>query len=58
MAAATLDVRSGGGVLQVRLGDGSVRLAGPSRMVGDVMVDRDVLAGLVAERTKDVVAAL
>jgi hypothetical protein len=58
MAAATVEVRSGGGVLQVYLGDKSVRLAGPARMVGEVMVDRDALRGFVAERAEDVVAAL
>jgi diaminopimelate epimerase len=58
IAADAVDVRSGGGILRVRFTDSSVMLAGPARMVGEVMVDLDVLRGLVAERSGDVVSVL
>jgi len=58
MTSTTVDVRSGGGILQVRFASDSVRLKGPARMVGEVMMDLDVLGGLVAERSGEVVAVL
>ncbi len=58
MASDTVEVRSGGGVLRVRFEPESVILGGPVRMVGDVLVDLEVLRGLVAERDEEVVAAL
>ncbi len=58
MTSQTVQVRSGGGALQVRFADASVMLKGPARMVGEVMVDLDVLGGLVAERSGEVVAVL
>jgi diaminopimelate epimerase len=58
MTSPTVEVRSGGGVLQVRFAGDSVMLKGPARMVGEVMVDLDVLGGLVAERSGEVVAVL
>ncbi|MGO9343911.1 MAG: diaminopimelate epimerase [Acidimicrobiales bacterium] len=58
MTSPTVDVRSGGGILQVRFANDIVMLKGPARMVGEVMVDLDVLGGLVAERSGEVVAVL
>ena len=58
LASETVDVRSSGGVLRVRIGPTNVMLAGPARMVGAVMVDLEVLRGLVAERSEEVVAVL
>jgi diaminopimelate epimerase len=58
MTSPTVEVRSGGGVLHVRFAGDSVMLKGPARMVGEVMVDLDVLGGLVSERSGEVVAVL
>jgi diaminopimelate epimerase len=50
LASATVEVASGGGILVVRLGQGKATLAGPARMVGEVIVELAVLAELVADR--------
>ena len=53
-----VEVRSGGGVLRVKLGSASVTLSGPARMIGELTVDGTLLSALVAERREEVVAAL
>ncbi len=42
----------------MQLAQSTVTLAGPARMVGEVTVGLDVLRGLVADRSEEVVAAL
>jgi diaminopimelate epimerase len=64
IAGSRVDVNNPGGTLRVTLGEAGVTLAGPTRMVGEVKVDLEVLSALVAEhrtedeRRKEVVAAL
>jgi diaminopimelate epimerase len=53
-----VEVRSGGGALVVRLGEGGATLCGPTRMIGEFTVSAETLYGLVAERGDEVVAAL
>jgi hypothetical protein len=42
-------VMSAGGVLEVAIDDAGVFLAGPTQKIGEVAVDEDVLARLVAD---------
>jgi len=64
IAGSTIDVNNPGGILRVRLGESGVTLAGPTRMVGEVKVDLQILSALVSdlraedERRGEVVAAL
>jgi len=44
-----VEVRTSGGSLRVRVGEASVTLSGPTRLVGEVVVDLTLLRGLVSE---------
>jgi diaminopimelate epimerase len=59
-AGSRIDVNNPGGTLRVTLDEAGATLAGPTRKVGEVKLDLELLAALVAEyeRREEVVAAL
>jgi len=58
LTGSSVEVASAGGILLVNLGPRGATLSGPTRFVGEVLVDPMVLQGLTAERREEVGAAL
>ncbi len=58
LTGPSVEVASAGGILSVNLGPRGATLSGPTRFVGEVLVDPLVLEGLAADRREEVGAAL